>query len=71
MIDFKVESPLEALDLARDLALDSERHEPFKVVRIGGSFHVRKLNTKGTPLAIYRPIPRRGKHGSRTDLQTD
>ena len=71
MIDFKVESPIEALDLARDLALDSGRHEPYKVVRIGGSFRVRKLYSKGTALAIYRPIPRRGKHGSRTDLQTD
>lgn len=67
MIDFKVGSPIDALDLARDLAI--EAGEPFKVVRLGEFFHVRKLATKGSWLAIYRPIPRRGKYGSGTDLQ--
>lgn len=69
MINFRTRDADNALLIAKELA--EEERIPYKVVKIGGFFYVRKYTSKGVPMAVYGPKPIRGKDGSRTDLQAD
>ena len=56
MIDHIRTDPQAALTLCKRFAENEGR--PWKVCQIGGTFHVRKISTKGSYIAIYHPLPK-------------